>query len=67
MQAPQDHEMVRVVPPVPDGHILEDSAVGSHDVVRPGLHYPPLRHHLPRPPILAPRPPSQEEVPCKIF
>ena len=24
MQAPHDHEMVRVVPWVPDGHILED-------------------------------------------
>ena len=59
--------MVRVVSQVPGSHILKDLAFVSLDVVRPGLHYPPLPHHSPRPMILAPHPPSREEVPHKIF
>ena len=66
-QALYDHEMVRFVPQVLDGHVLEDPAFGSQDVVCPGPYYPPLSHHLPYPPILAPRLPSQKEVPHKIF
>ena len=37
-QAPHNHEMVGVVPSVPDGHVLEDLTVKPQDVVRPGPH-----------------------------
>ena len=66
-QAPHDHEMVRVVPWVLDRHVLEDMAVGSQDIVRPGPNYPPLTNYYPRPPIPSPRLPSQEKVSRKIL
>ena len=67
MQAPHNHEMVRVVPWVPDSHAVEDPTVVSQDVFRPGPHYPPLTHCSPRPPILAPCAPYRKEVSRKIL
>ena len=66
-QAPYDHDMVRVVPWVLDGHVMKYPVVGSQYVVRTGPHYPPLPHNRPCPPILTPHPTSWEEVPRKIL
>ena len=67
MQAPHNNEMVRVVPWVLYGHVLEDLMVGPHNVVRPGPHYPLLPPCYPLPPIPTPRPSSWEEISRQIL
>ena len=62
MQAPHDHEMVRVVPWIPDNHVLEDPTVGPQNVVSTGLPYTFLPPHLQRPPIPTPHLSPWEEI-----
>ena len=54
--------MVRVVLHVPDGHVLEKSAVYSKDVVHLGPDLSSVLLHYPRAPILQPRLMPWEEV-----
>ena len=67
MQAPHDHEIVEVVPWVPDGHVLEDPTVRTNNVTCLGPYYPPLPLRCPRPPIPTPSPSSWEEIYLQIL
>ena len=53
-KAPQDHVLIRVVPGVPYGYILEQTTVFTNDVVCLVFHLPSLTEHALRPPILRP-------------
>ena len=55
--------MVRIVLQVLDGHVLEQSAIWSKDLIRPGTELFPIRTHDPRAPFLQPQITPWEEVP----
>ena len=61
-ETPKNHELVRVVPRVPDGDVPKKMAVRSQKLICPGPHLLPLTTHNPRP--LVPRPgfAAQEKV-----
>ena len=54
--------MVQVVPQVPDGHVLKNSAVYSKGLIRPGPDLSSISHRDPRAPILQPWITPWEEV-----
>ena len=60
-QTPHDHVVAVVLLWVLDGHILKDMTIGTHNIVRPGPHIPPLFHHRPRSLISIPRYPLREK------
>ena len=61
-EAPQDQLVVRILPGVPEGNILEQAVVYPKDEIRPGPHLLYVTEHAPHLDIPCPWRVEREEV-----